>query len=270
VPEGPTLTQLPARPAPPPPPPRAPEPPGPPPAHRSRPGRSRPGYLVPLLVALAVLVAGGGSAGAVVLAGHLSAHHPKPKHSPSPVAASSSPAAPAPDSGSGSPADLGSPAAPPSSTAPPSPPGQVTIGGTTVDISAVSTNQDATAVATTLAAYFGGINHRSYQDAWDTFSSGEQASNGSYSSWAQGESTTRDSQVTVQSIQDDGGGNLEADVDFRSQQDGQYGPVPGETCTNWTLDYHLVATSGVTSGATPVPYLIDKVTPVSGSTSTAC
>jgi hypothetical protein len=146
----------------------------------------------------------------------------------------------------------------------------VTIGGMTVDISAVNTDQDATAVATTLAAYFGGINDRNYQDAWDTFTSGEQASNGPYGRWAQGESTTQDSQVTVQSIQDDGGGNLEAEVDFQSQQDGQYGPTPGETCTDWTLDYHLVATSGVTSGATPVPYLIDKVTPIGGSADTAC
>lgn len=232
---------------------------GPPPARRSRPG-----YLVPLIVALAVLVVGGGSAGAVVLAGHLSAHHPKPKHSPSLSAASSSP--PARGLGSGS----GSPTAPASPTAPPSPPGQVTIGGMTVDISAVNTDQDATAVATTLAAYFGGINDQNYQDAWDTYTSGEQARNGSYDSWAQSVSTTQDSQVTVQSIKDDGGGNLEANVDFQSQQAGQYGPNPGETCTDWTLDYHLVATSGVTSGATPVSYLIDKVTPVDGSASTAC
>lgn len=224
----------------------------------------RPSYLVPLIVALAVLVVGGGSVGAVVLAGHLRAHHPEPKHSSSLSAPSASPTAPGLDSGSGS------PTAPASPTPPPSPPGQVTIGGMTVDISAVNTDQDATAVATTLAAYFGGIDDQNYQDAWDTFTSAEQARNGSYSSWAQSVSTTQDSQVTVQSIQDDGGGNLEADVDFQSSQAGQYGPSPGETCTDWTLDYHLVATSGVTSGTTPVPYLIDKATPIGGSASTAC
>jgi len=262
--EGPTLTQMaagaapprqaPDSPGPPPPsflPPPAPPPVGPPP----HPG-SRPGYLIPLIVALAVLVVGGGSAGGVVLARHLSAHHPGTGNSPSPSAASSGPGAQGMDS------EPGSPTTSPSPAAPPSPPGQVTIGGMTIDISAVNADPDATAVATTMAAYFGGINDQDYRGAWDTFTPAEQVSNGSYGSWAQSVSTSHDSQVTVQSIQDDGGGNLEANVDFQSQQAGQYGPNPGETCTNWALDYHLAATSGVTSGATPVSYLIDKVTPV--------
>jgi hypothetical protein len=216
----------------------------------------RPAYLIPLLVALAVVVAGGGSVGALVLIGHNTTHHPKRVISAPTSTASVSPVSPVPDSAS------------PSPTAPPSPPSQVTIGGMTIGIGAVNTDSDATAVAATLAAYFGGINARNYQDAWDTYTVGEQGAV-PYNAFASDESTTQDSQVTVQSIQHDGGGDLEADVSFQSQQAGQYGPNPGETCTNWTLDYHLVPTTGVTSGAVPVPYLIDKATPL-GTGHTAC
>lgn len=223
-----------------------------PPPRRS----GRPAYLIPLLVALAVVVAGGGSVAALVLVGHNTTHHPKRVISAPASTASASPVSPVPDSVS------------PSPTAPPSPPGQVTIGGMTIGISAVNTDSGATAVAATLAAYFGGIDARNYRDAWDTYTSGEQG-NVPYDAFASAESTTQDSQVTVQSIQHDSGGDLEADVSFQSQQAGQYGPNPGETCTNWTLDYHLVPTTGVTSGAVPVSYLIDKATPL-GAGHSAC
>lgn len=217
---------------------------------------SRPGYLIPLIVGLVVLVAGGGSAGAVALVHHLNAHHPQRAASAPIASASTSPVSSAPESD------------PASASAPPSPPGQVTAAGMTIGISAVNTDPDATAVATTLAAYFGGINSQNYRDAWDTFTSGEQAATG-YDSWARNVSTSHDNQVTVQSIQDDGGGNLEADISFQSMQAGQYGPNPGETCTNWTLDYHLVASSGATSGSVQLSYLIDKVTYL-GPGHTAC
>jgi hypothetical protein len=145
-------------------------------------------------------------------------------------------------------------------------PGQVISHGVTVEIGSVSNDPDATSVAETLAAYFGGINSRNYRDAWDTYTAAEQA-NVPYDAFASNESTTQDKQITVQSIQHDSGGNLEADVSFQTRQAGQFGPNPGETCTNWTLDYHLVPATGVTSGA--VPYLIDKATPL-GVGHTAC
>jgi hypothetical protein len=212
-------------------------------------------------VALAVLVTGG-SAGAVVLVRHLNAQHSK-RETAAPIAATStSPVSSAPES------DPASSSAPPSPTAPPSPPGQVTIAGMTIGISAVNTDPDATAVATTLAAYFGGINSRNFPDAWDTYTSGEQAAV-PYSAFASSHRTSQDNPVTVQSIRDDGGGNLEADVSFRSHQAGQYGPHPGETCTNWTLDYHLVGASGATAGSVQLSYLIDKVT-LLGPGDTAC
>jgi hypothetical protein len=218
----------------------------------------RPGYLIPLIVAVTVLLVGGGSVGAVALARHSTAHHPKQVSAAPVSSASASPVSQAPESAPPS------SSTPPSSSAPPSPAGQVTIGGMTIDISAVNTDSEATAVAATLAAYFGGIDNQNYRDAWDAFTPDEQAAV-PYSQWANSESTTQDEQVTVQSIQHDGGGDLEADVDFQSQQDGQYGPTPGETCTNWTLDYHLVSAAD----SDPTPYLIDKVTFI-GPGHTAC
>ena len=222
-----------------------------PPPHQRR----QPGYLIPLIVALAVLVAGG-SAGAVVLIRHRTGH-PVAQTTPAAISpTTASPVSSSPDSGSASP------------SAPPTPPSQVTIGGMTIGISAVNTDPDATAVAATLAAYFGAIDNRNYRDAWDIYTADEQAIV-HYDAWASNLSTTQDTQVTVQSIQHDGGGNLEADISFQSQQAGQDGPNPGETCTDWTLDYHLVPTTAVTSGAVPISYLIDKVTYI-GPGHTAC
>ena len=108
----------------------------------------------------------------------------------------------------------------------------------TIGIGAVNTDPDATAVAATLAAYFGGIDARNYRQAWDTYRPASRRR--PLQSFAKELSTTQETQVTVQSIQHDEGGNIEADISFQSHQAGQYGPNPGETCTDWTLDYHLV------------------------------
>ena len=43
---------------------------------------------------------------------------------------------------------------------------------------------------------------------------------------------------------------------------GQYGVNPGETCTNWTIDYHLVPAAGATAGSISLSYQINKVTTV--------
>jgi eukaryotic-like serine/threonine-protein kinase len=238
-----------------PPPPVPPFSPGPPSVGSPPRQRSRPGYLIPLIAALAVLVAGG-SVGAVVLIRHFTGH-PVVQNTPAAISpTTASPVSSGPDSGSASP------------STPPTPPSQVTIGGMAIGISAVNTDPDATAVADTLAAYFGAIDNRNYRKAWDTYSAGEQAVV-PYGAFANQLSTTQDTQVTVQSIQHDDGGNLEADISFQSQQAGQDGPSPGETCTDWTLDYHLVPTTAVTSGAVPISYRIDKVTYI-GPGHTAC
>lgn len=64
-------------------------------------------------------------------------------------------------------------------------------------------------------------------------------------------------------------GNLEADVSFHSHQAGQDGPDPGETCINWTLDYHLVPAAGAAAGPVPVSCRIDEVTGI-GAGPTSC
>jgi hypothetical protein len=226
--------------------------PGRPPPNQSPPGAAppwpgvpprtprRPAFLLPLVVGLAVLVAGGGTATGLLLVSHSTGQPTGPDN----VVA-------------------GPPTSePPTSTSPPPlPPTQVDIQGMTVGIAAVNTDPDATAVAATLATYFGGIDNRNYKQAWDTYTSVLQGAV-PFQPFSNALQTSQDSQVVVQSIQHDANGNIEAHVSFQSQQAGQYGPNQGETCTNWSLDYHMVPAANATSGPVALSYLIDKVTPI--------
>jgi eukaryotic-like serine/threonine-protein kinase len=172
--------------------------------------------------------------------------------------------APAPTS-SLAPSAVSSPA-PPATPAPTSAaaplPTQVNSQGVTIGISAVNTDPDAMDVAATLAAYFGGIDARNYQQAWDTYTSALQGAV-SFQTFSRLLSTSQDTQIVVQGIQHDPDGDLDVQVGFQSHQAGQYGPDPGQTCTNWSLDYQLVASPGVQPSAAASPsYLISKVTDV--------
>jgi hypothetical protein len=138
------------------------------------------------------------------------------------------------------------------------------MDGITIDIGAVNTDPDATAVATTLAGYFGGIDAGNYTQAWNTFSSALRDAV-PFQPWANGVSTSQDGQVVVQGIQHNADGSIDTDVSFQSHQDGQYGPNPGETCTDWSLDYQLIPAAGAGS----LSYLIDKVTDI-GPGHTSC
>jgi hypothetical protein len=142
------------------------------------------------------------------------------------------------------------------SPAPPSAPSHVTVDGVRVGISAVNTSASATAVAQTLGTYFGGINSKNYTQAYNTFTPSLQASI-PYQNWSSGLTTTKDTSVVVQSIQHHPNGDVNVTVFFRSHQAPQYGPVAGDTCDNWLLDYRLVP-----SGSASPPYLITKVKPV--------
>jgi hypothetical protein len=128
----------------------------------------------------------------------------------------------------------------------------------TIGIGPVNTDPDATAVAATLASYFGGIDDRNYRQAWDTYS---PALRGGipFQPFADNLSTSQDNQVVVHSIQDGAAGDIDADVSFQSHQAGQYGPNQGETCTDWSLDYHLVP-AATTAGS--LSYLINNVTDI--------
>jgi eukaryotic-like serine/threonine-protein kinase len=134
----------------------------------------------------------------------------------------------------------------------------VTLGGITIRISAVNTDPDATGVAATFAAYFGGIDARNYMQAWDTYTPALQAAI-PFQPWSSGLGTTHDGQVVVQSIQHNPNGDTTARVTFQSHQAGQYGPNPGETCTNWSLDYQLVPSA---AGSSSLSYLINEVATV--------
>ncbi len=142
------------------------------------------------------------------------------------------------------------------------------MDGMTISIGAVNTNPDATAVATMLATYFGGIDAGKYMQAWDTYSAALQGAI-PFQPVANALSTSQDNQVVMQSIQHDAGGNIDADVSFQSHQAGQYGPNQGETCTNWPLDYHLVPAANTTTGPVSRSYLINKVTAI-GPGYTSC
>jgi eukaryotic-like serine/threonine-protein kinase len=232
---------------------------GSPPPVQAPPGRAaparrprRPAVGRPLAVALAVLVVAGGAAAGLLLTRH-------PAHSR--LSASQSQVSPqdritlAPTT---APSTAGTTTAP---SPPQPPPTQMSSQGVTIGIGAVNTDPDAITVADTLAAYFGGINTRNYTQAWDTFTPSMQAGS-SLQSFSTEDSTSRDSQVMVQSLQHGANGDIDAEVTFQSHQAGQYGPTPGQTCTNWSLDYQLVPSSGgqpSPSGAAPLSYLINKV-----------
>jgi hypothetical protein len=183
------------------------------------------------------------------------------------------------------PAGQASPAAAPTSSpapsagssavsSPPSPsplPTQVTIQGVTIGIGAVNTDPDAMGVEATLGAYFGGIDARDYMQAWDTYTSALQAAV-PFQKFSSAERTSQDTQIVVQSIQHGSDGDLVVRVGFQSHQAGQYGPDGdlGQTCTNWSLDYYLVASPGAQPSAAASPsYLISKAEPV-GVGHTSC
>ena len=128
-----------------------------PPARKTR----RRGFSWPLAVALAVLVAvGGGTAAALFLTRHSGG---RPSGSQETVAV-------------GTPTTTVPLTQTPTSVSPAPPPTQVNINGMTIGIGAVNTDPDATDVAATLAAYFGGINSRNYRQAWETYTPALQAS----------------------------------------------------------------------------------------------
>lgn len=190
-----------------------------------------------IAIAAVLLVAVGGTAAALFLL------HPSRGKTVA-TAASTSPTSNAPPSQS--------PSANPTPSSSPAP-SQVTVDGVPVDISAVSTDAGATAVAQALGTYFGGIDSQNYTQAYNMFTPSLQASI-PYQNWSSGLTTTKDRSVVVQSIQHDPNGDINTTVSFRSHQAPQYGPVAGDTCDNWSLDYRLVP-----SGSVSPRYLIKKV-----------
>lgn len=113
-----------------------------------------------------------------------------------------------------------------------------------VDTSAVSSNPDAAQVALTFETYFGGIDDQNWDLAYSAYSPQYQ-SQVTEPSFESADGSSTDTNAAITSLSPGPFGSTIADVSFQSAQAADAGPVPGETCTNWTLVYTLVP---VTSG----------------------
>lgn len=181
--------------------------------------QSRHRALVAAVVVVALLAAGGG---AYLL---VSSRHPVPvARGRGPRTTTSSPA-------SSSIAVVTTTAAP-STTLPPG----------SVNVEAVAKDPEAAAVATVLDRYFRAIDTRNWNAAFATFTSSLQSSLGSPTALSAADTTSTDSRIRVLSVTRNASGAIDVGVDFRSHQAPGYGPVPGQTCTDWTLSYRLVPT----------------------------
>jgi S1-C subfamily serine protease len=109
---------------------------------------------------------------------------------------------------------------------------------------------DATtqAVGQVFKTYFDGINSADYEQAWLMLS--PKLRGPSWSSFAEGTSTSYDDQVTLLSVTPGAGQSVIAHVTFTSVQASDKGP-DGDTCDNWDLNYTLIPSGD--------SWLIDKV-----------
>jgi hypothetical protein len=112
----------------------------------------------------------------------------------------------------------------------------------------------ADGVAAMLDVYFGGINDKDYDAIATVLAPGGSTDPDNAKQMqrlADGTRTSTDSDITLTSLNDSGGGLLAAEVTFRSDQQSGNGPRerPAETCTRWDIVYTV-------SGAEP--YRISK------------
>jgi hypothetical protein len=128
-----------------------------------------------------------------------------------------------------------------------------------VDIRSVASFPEASEAARTFQTYFGGIDNQNYAQAYMAYSPMYQSqSQNSEPSFAATHSTTLDSNIVITSIRPNSSNNsLVIDVTFTSNQAANEGPVPGETCTEWSLAYPVIDGHGASAS---LPYLIDSAT----------
>jgi len=118
---------------------------------------------------------------------------------------------------------------------------------------------DSSSASATLNTYFDGISSGDYATAYAQLSPREQANNGRLSEWSSGLLTSIDTNVVVNSVSNRGGGTIVANVSFHSHQAPDQGVNPGETDTNWNIDYTMVPGPGAGG------YLIDDTSNASHS-----
>lgn len=128
-----------------------------------------------------------------------------------------------------------------------------TIPGLTADASA-----GITAAFTT---YFTGINDGDYATAYDVLSPRLRARE-SLQSFADGDSTSYDYDITVNDAQQNGPQDASISLSFTSLQSPDKGP-DGDACDNWTLTYHMIRDADTT-------WHIDGTAPTGTTTHTSC
>jgi len=121
-----------------------------------------------------------------------------------------------------------------------------------VDLSAVSSDPRALVIGQVLDSYFSGINQRDWARAVSALDSHvvDSSDPNQMATFERGESTTNDSNVVVQSINEnsDAPSGLSATVTLQSRQDPSLGP-DGQACTLWNLEYLFSGTEGSTEGS---------------------
>lgn len=103
---------------------------------------------------------------------------------------------------------------------------------------------NASSASATLNTYFDSISSGDYYTAYSQLDSNAQARQGSLARFRSGLLSSVDTNVVVNSVNNLGGGRIVANVSFHSHQDPDQGVNPGETDTNWNIDYTLVPGSG--------------------------
>lgn len=199
------------------------------PRRRSGGGRTAAFILVGILVALAA----GGGVYTLVSRSHGHATAQPPSH-PS-VTVNASTAAPAVQASTSPTASVGaSPSTSPSASATPSP----TQTGTVQVSPGVASNPAEPQVAAYLNRYFKAINTRSYSE-YNSLLDAENQQSDSESSFNSGFATTKDSDEVLTGITGTGGGSLEANVSFTSNQS-PADSVDQNACNNWRVSLYLV------------------------------
>ncbi len=142
------------------------------------------------------------------------------------------------------------PAAPPCTD--PLGPGQATVN--TPPLGGLDSSA-AAGIADAFDVYFGGINSGDYAAAFAVLSPRLRAGT-SESRFAEGDSTSYDSQIRVLDVNPIDSSTVEVALTFVSLQAAEKGPN-GETCDIWTLNYTMIMSS-------PGSWLIDAVAPYRG------
>jgi hypothetical protein len=123
------------------------------------------------------------------------------------------------------------------------------------------------ALVNTLATYAGGINAKDLATAYTAYSPAQQVKS-PFATWSKGVQNSRISAVRIVSatgaVTALASGPVVIDATFVSHQPGSAGPVPGQTCTLWSLEYTMTPNADATG------YLIDSARPSSGTGHAAC